>query len=139
MLVIIFLVGGIFSYTGLSRLEDPEFTSKNAVIVTQYPGTSPQQVEEEVTCPIEKINLEIIEGKELYDAIFDSAVSRVRPISMAMTTTVLGMTPLLFDTFFKSMAVTIMFGLGFATIFTLIIVPVMYSILYKVKYKALNI
>jgi len=54
MLVIIFLVGGIFSYTELSRLEDPEFTSKNAVIVTQYPGASPQQVEEEVTLSYRK-------------------------------------------------------------------------------------
>jgi len=88
---------------------------------------------------VDQINLEINEGRELYDAIFDSAVSRVRPISMAMITTVLGMIPLLFDSFFRSMAVTIMFGLGFATIFTLIIVPVMYSILYKVKYKAINV
>ena len=87
---------------------------------------------------VDQINLEINEGKELYNAIFDSAVSRVRPVSMAMITTVLGMIPLLFDAFFKSMAVTIMFGLGFATVFTLLIVPVMYSILYRVKYKPLE-
>lgn len=87
---------------------------------------------------VDQINLEISEGKALYNAIFDSAVSRVRPVSMAMITTVLGMIPLLFDAFFKSMAVTIMFGLGFATVFTLLIVPVMYSILYRVKYKSLD-
>lgn len=53
MITLIFLVGGIISYANLSRLEDPEFTIKDAVIVTQYPGASPQQVEEEVTYPLE--------------------------------------------------------------------------------------
>jgi multidrug efflux pump subunit AcrB len=46
------------------------------------------------------------------------------------------MTPLLQDAFFISMAVTIMFGLGFATILTLIVVPVLYAIFYKVRYEA---
>jgi len=83
---------------------------------------------------VDQINLESSEGKQLYHAIFDSAVSRVRPVSMAAATTILGMIPLLFDAFFSSMAVTIMFGLGFATILTLIVVPVIYAIVYKVEY-----
>jgi len=87
---------------------------------------------------VDQINLEITNGKPVYYAIFDAAVSRVRPVSMAMITTVLGMIPLLFDGFFKSMAVTIMFGLGFATVFTLIIVPVMYLVLYRVNYEPLK-
>ena len=45
----------------------------------------------------------------------------------------LGMTPLLADAFFVSMAVTIMFGLTFATVLTLIVVPVFYSIFFNVK------
>jgi len=83
---------------------------------------------------VDQINLETSEGKALYNAIFDSAVSRVRPVSMAAATTILGMIPLLFDAFFSSMAVTIMFGLGFATILTLIVVPVIYAIVYRVEY-----
>jgi len=83
---------------------------------------------------VDQINLEISEGKQLYHAIFDSAVSRVRPVSMAAATTILGMIPLLFDAFFSSMAVTIMFGLGFATILTLIVIPVVYAIVYRVDY-----
>jgi len=83
---------------------------------------------------VDQINLETREGKPLYDAIFDSAVSRVRPVSMAAATTILGMIPLLFDAFFSSMAVTIMFGLGFATVLTLIVVPVIYAIVYRVEY-----
>ena len=46
------------------------------------------------------------------------------------------MLPLLTDAFFVSMAVTIMFGLGFATILTLIVVPVLYAIFFKVPYQA---
>ncbi len=83
---------------------------------------------------VDQINLETGEGKQLYNAIFDSAVSRVRPVSMAAATTILGMIPLLFDAFFSSMAVTIMFGLGFATVLTLIVVPVIYTIIYRVEY-----
>jgi len=83
---------------------------------------------------VDQITLELAEGKLLYHAIFDSAVSRVRPVSMAAATTILGMIPLLFDAFFSSMAVTIMFGLGFATVLTLIVVPVIYAIVYRVDY-----
>ena len=45
----------------------------------------------------------------------EASISRVRPVSMAALTTILGMSPLLTDAFFQSMAVVIMFGLGFAT------------------------
>ena len=87
---------------------------------------------------VDQIKSELTEGKEPYLAVFDSAVSRVRPVSMAAITTILGMIPLLFDAFFESMAVTIMFGLGFATILTLIVVPVVYTIVYGIKYRPLN-
>jgi len=53
MLAIILLGAGISSFSDLSRLEDPEFTIKDALIITQYPGASPEQVEEEVTYPLE--------------------------------------------------------------------------------------
>ena len=82
---------------------------------------------------VDQINLELHQGTPAYQAIFDSAVSRVRPVAMAAITTILGMIPLLFDVFFKSMAVTIMFGLGFATILTLIVVPVLYAMVFKIK------
>ena len=45
------------------------------------------------------------------------------------------MIPLIFDAFFISMAVTIMFGLAFATILTLIVVPVLYAIFFRVAYE----
>ncbi len=82
---------------------------------------------------VDQTDLEIREGKEPFLAVLDSAVSRVRPVSMGALTTVLGIIPLLLDPFFKSMAVTIIFGLTFATVLTLIVVPVIYAIFFRIK------
>ncbi len=81
---------------------------------------------------LDQIEIEMKSGKEAYDAVVGAAVSRVRPVCMAAITTILGMIPLLPDIFFKPMAVTIMFGLGFATVLTLIVVPVLYRLFHKV-------
>jgi multidrug efflux pump subunit AcrB len=81
---------------------------------------------------IDQIQLEMSTGKDPYKAVVDAALSRVRPVCMAAITTILGMIPLLPDIFFKPMAVTIMFGLGFATVLTLIVVPVLYKMFYKI-------
>jgi multidrug efflux pump subunit AcrB len=85
---------------------------------------------------IDQIGIETDAGKSTYQAIVDSGVSRMIPVMMAAATTILGMAPLLQDAFFISMAVTIMFGLGFATILTLLVVPVFYSIFYKAELPA---
>ena len=82
---------------------------------------------------IDEINLQRSEGKEPFRAIVDAGVSRVRPVSMAALTTVLGMIPLLADAFFVAMAVTIMFGLAFATVLTMIVVPVLYACFFGVR------
>ncbi|MEF1290708.1 efflux RND transporter permease subunit [Vibrio sp. M260118] len=82
---------------------------------------------------LDQINIELSSGKDPYQAVYDSAISRVRPVSMAALTTILGMIPLVFDAFFGSMAITIMAGLGFATVLTLIVVPVLFAILYRIK------
>lgn len=82
---------------------------------------------------LDQINIELESGKDPYQAVFDSAISRVRPVSMAALTTILGMIPLVFDAFFGSMAITIMAGLGFATVLTLIVVPVLFAIFYRIK------
>ena len=46
-------IGGLLAFLGIGRLEDPSFTLKNAMVITSYPGASPQQVEEEVSYPLE--------------------------------------------------------------------------------------
>ena len=81
---------------------------------------------------VEQIKLELEMGLAPLDAVVHASVTRVRPVCMAAITTVLGMVPLLFDAFFESMAVVIMFGLGFATVLTLIVIPVLYTLLYRI-------
>jgi multidrug efflux pump subunit AcrB len=71
-------------------------------------------------------------GKSPYDALVDGAVSRLRPVLLVVVTTVLGMIPLLTDPFFSAMAVTIMFGLAFAAVLTMLVVPSLYSILFRI-------
>ena len=82
---------------------------------------------------VDQIDFEISEGKARLDAVVEAAASRVRPVMMGTLTTVLGVLPLLLDAFFKSMAVVIVFGLTFATILTLIIIPILYAVFFKVK------
>ncbi len=82
---------------------------------------------------IDEISLQSGAGKQLLDAIVDSGVSRLRPVVMAASTTALGLIPLLFDAFFVSMAVTIIFGLAVATVLTMVVVPVLYATFYKAE------
>ena len=84
---------------------------------------------------IEEIDQQIADGVESFKAILDSAVSRMRPVMMAAATTILGMLPLLSDVFFVNMAIIIMSGLAFASVLTLIVVPVLYSYFFKIKYR----
>ncbi len=88
---------------------------------------------------IDQIDADLASGKGPFQAIVDSGVSRLIPVAMAAGTTILGMLPLLTDAFFVAMAVTIMFGLGFATILTLIVVPVLYAIFFQVAYEETNL
>ncbi|VFS48496.1 Swarming motility protein SwrC [Budvicia aquatica] len=46
-------IGGVIAFLNIGRLEDPAFTIKTAVVVTRYDGASAQQVEEEITLPLE--------------------------------------------------------------------------------------
>lgn len=81
---------------------------------------------------IEEIDQQIEDGKAGREAILDSAVSRVRPVILAAATTILGLIPLLSDVFFENMAVTIMAGLGFASLLTLTVVPTLYAVFFRI-------
>ena len=82
---------------------------------------------------VDQIDTEIREGKARLDAVVEASASRVRPVMMGTLTTVLGVLPLFGDAFFKSMAVVIVFGLTFATVLTLLIVPVLYAMFFRIK------
>ncbi len=83
---------------------------------------------------VDEIGLQQREGSPLFKAIVDSGVSRLRPVAMAALTTALGMIPLLVDAFFVAMAVTIIAGLMAATVLTMIVLPVFYSVFFRVEY-----
>jgi len=80
---------------------------------------------------VEEIDLLREEGEALRPAIIRASTSRLRPVVLAAATTILGMAPLLGDAFFVSMAVTIMGGLAFATVLTLVAAPVLYYIFFR--------
>ncbi len=82
---------------------------------------------------IDQIDINIRSGMKAMDAVIESGVSRLQPVLMAALTTMMGMIPLFQDAFFVSMAVTIVFGLGFATLLTLVFVPVLYATFFKIS------
>jgi len=82
---------------------------------------------------IDEMEVQKRSGAQVYEAIVTSGISRLRPVAMAALTTALGMLPLLMDAFFVSMAVTIIFGLMFATGLTMVVVPTLYAILFRVE------
>jgi len=79
---------------------------------------------------VDQITVELAEGRPPVEAVVESGVSRLIPVAMAAVTTIMGMMPLLTDAFFVAMAVTIMFGLGFATVLTLVVVPLLYATIF---------
>ncbi|MGB5200807.1 MAG: efflux RND transporter permease subunit [Sedimenticolaceae bacterium] len=82
---------------------------------------------------VDEADAEIRAGKQRLAAVTDAAVSRARPVFLGALTTILGVAPLLADPFFTSMAVTIMFGLAFATVLTLVVVPLLYAALFRIS------
>jgi multidrug efflux pump len=90
---------------------------------------------------LDRVAIEIREfGRTEAEAIMQAAQQRLRPILLTTATTVLGMTPLLWGgtAMFKPMAITIIFGLAFATALTLLVVPVLYSLLFRVSFSKNN-
>ncbi len=73
------------------------------------------------------------EGTEPYLAIIESTINRTRPVVMASATTILGMLPLIPDPMYGSLAVIVIGGLTIGTIITLILLPIFYALLYRVK------
>ncbi|MEM7682388.1 MAG: efflux RND transporter permease subunit [Planctomycetota bacterium] len=82
---------------------------------------------------LDEVNLEKARGSNDYQAVVNAALSRLRPVFLAAATTVLGVIPLLTDVFWVAMAVTIMFGLAFGAVLTMVVVPVFYAMLFKVQ------
>ncbi len=77
---------------------------------------------------VDEIDKRLAEGDMTTYTMMMASISRLRPVMLASLTTIFGMSPLLTDDFFREMAVCIMSGLLFATLLTLVAVPVFYRI-----------
>ncbi len=82
---------------------------------------------------LDEVNVNLTLGKTQYDSVMDAAMSRLRPVVLAAGTTVLGVVPLLQDVFWIGMAVTIMAGLAFGTVLTMLVIPVLYAMFYRIQ------
>lgn len=82
---------------------------------------------------MDEITANLARGLAPYAAVVEAGVSRLRPVFNASLTTVLGMLPLVADAFYSAMAVTIMVGLAFATVLTMIVIPVNFALIERVR------
>ncbi|MBY6095291.1 efflux RND transporter permease subunit [Ferrimonas balearica] len=82
---------------------------------------------------VDQADQDVKAGMAPYYAIIDAAMSRARPVVLGAMTTILGVAPLIGDAFFKSMSAVIMVGLLVATVLTLVVVPLYYSMIFRVK------
>jgi len=83
---------------------------------------------------VDEVDVQIRTGKDTFLALIDASTSRFRPVFLAAMTTILGMIPLVNDDMFGALAVTIMGGLFVGTVITLIILPILYSLFFHIKY-----
>ena len=115
----LYLTGLPFSFTALlGLLSLSGMLIKNAIVL------------------VEEIDLLKAEGMPQSRAVIEAPCSRLRPVVLAAATTILGMVPLLSDSFFAAMSVTIMAGLGFASVLTLVGVPVLYHTVLRRERRA---
>ncbi len=82
---------------------------------------------------LDEVNENLTRGLDRYHAVVEAAVSRLRPVVLAAATTVLGVIPLLQDVFWVGLAVTLMAGLSFGTLLTMILVPTLYATLFGIS------
>ena len=92
---------------------------------------------------VDYINQQRLRGIAVFEAVLESGAARFRPVILTSLTTFAGLTPLLLNKstqseFLKQMAISLGFGILFATAITLIIIPVNYLVAYRIKYGTKN-
>lgn len=84
---------------------------------------------------LDEVNANLSKNLAPYDAVVEAAVARLNPVVNAAGTTVLGVLPMLQDVFWVALAVTIFFGLIAGTLLTMVVVPTLYSLLYRIPWR----
>ena len=82
---------------------------------------------------VDQIDRDIADGHTAYRAIVDATVRRARPVALTALAAILGMIPLAGSLFWGPMAITIMGGLFVATVLTLLVVPALYALWFRVR------
>jgi multidrug efflux pump subunit AcrB len=82
---------------------------------------------------VDQIERDIAAGHPRYRAIIDATVRRARPVVLTALAAILGMIPLAQSIFWGPMAITIMGGLLVATLLTLLVVPALYALWFRVR------
>ena len=82
---------------------------------------------------VDQVEAGVRQGMAPFDAVVQGSVGRLISITVGALTTALGLIPLLFDTLFRAMAVSIMGGLLFGTVLTLIVLPILYTLVFRIK------
>ncbi|HWF95287.1 MAG TPA: efflux RND transporter permease subunit [Xanthobacteraceae bacterium] len=82
---------------------------------------------------VDQIDRDIAAGRGRYRAVVDATVRRARPVALTALAAILGMVPLAGSLFWGPMAITIMGGLFVATVLTLLVVPALYALWFRVK------
>src|SRR5262249_45799955 len=85
----------------------------------------------------DQIERDITAGHGRYRAIVDATVRRARPVALTAFAAILGMVPLARNIFWGPMAITIMGGLFVATVLTLLVVPALYALWFRVRAREL--
>jgi multidrug efflux pump len=81
---------------------------------------------------VDQIERDIAAGQGRYRAIVNATVRRARPVTLTALAAILGMIPLAGSLFWGPMAITIMGGLFVATVLTLLVVPALYALWFRV-------
>jgi multidrug efflux pump subunit AcrB len=81
---------------------------------------------------LDEVNSNLAKDLAPYDAVVEAAVSRLNPVVNAAGTTVLGVLPMLQDVFWVALAVTIFFGLIVGSMLTMVMVPTLYAMFYRI-------
>jgi multidrug efflux pump len=82
---------------------------------------------------VDQIDRDIAAGRSRYHAVVDATVRRARPVALTALAAILGMIPLAGSLFWGPMAITIMGGLFVATVLTLLVVPALYAMWFRVR------
>ncbi|MCM1071187.1 MAG: efflux RND transporter permease subunit [[Clostridium] fimetarium] len=114
----------------LLLLTDTPFTF---LAILGFMGLIGMMVKNAIVLVDEITRLSTQEGQHLFHAVVNATLSRVRPVMLASFTTIVGMIPLIPDPMYGSLAVVVIGGLFVGTIVTLLLLPLFYSILFKVK------